>query len=325
MTHRKRTNGLMTGLLFLLILATVGRVSAQAPVVSARIDSSSVLIGDPFHLDLEVRTSPSVKIIWPSLPDTFNHFQLLTRGKIDTLSTPGGTLYRQRITLTSFDSGMWVIPGIRFPVPSTDTSSWPSTDSLVEQVNTVPVDTTRPFKPIHTIRQVPFDLLDYLPYILAGALFVLLLVGLILWLGKRKKPAGPPPPPPPREKPYETALKALYQLQGEKLWQKGEMKPYYVRLTDILRVYLENQFSIPAMELTSEELMDNIRKVTVVSQQQETLRDILATADLVKFAKMQPGPEDHSRCMQQAIELVEWTRPKPKPEEQAGSLSTARP
>jgi len=324
MTHRKRTHGLRSGLVFLLVWASFFRVSAQAPSVSARIDSASILIGDPFHLELEARTPSTGNILWPSLPDTFNHIQVLARGKIDTLSSGGSTLYRQRITLTSFDSGMWKIPGISFPVPGTDTSSWPTTDSILEQVNTVAVDTTQPFKPIHTIRQVPFSLLDYLSYILAGAILVLLILGLIFWLRKRKKPAVPPPPPPPREKPYETALNALYQLQGEKLWQKGEVKPYYVRLTDILRVYLENQFSIPAMELTSEELMENIGRVAVVTQQKEVLRDILMTADLVKFAKMQPWAEDHTRCMQQAIDLVEWTRPKPEPEGEKGSISTTR-
>jgi hypothetical protein len=310
MTCWKRKGLRLLLLAFILMSAWLHPVAGQTPAVSARIDSPSVLIGDQFHLLLEARTDPSVKINWPSIPDTFDHIQVLTRGKIDTLAGGGQTVYTQRITLTSFDSGLWKVPALIFRVPGGDSSEQLMTDSLFEAVNTVPVDTTQPFRPIRPIHGVPFDIRDYLLYILLGAVTALVLAGLIVWLVKRKRPAGPPAPPPPREKPDEAALKALYSLQSEKLWQRGEVKLYYVRLTDIIRTYLEQQFTIPAMELTTEELMDNIRSVTIVSQQKEALNDILFTADLVKFAKMQPFSEDHIRCMQKAVDLVEWTRPK---------------
>lgn len=307
------------GIAALLVAASLLQAQAQTPQVSAKIDSPDILIGQRFHLTLEVQSHPGdAQVSWTVIPDTFNHIQVLQRDKMDTLTQARETIFSQKITLTSFDSGLWKIPGFLFRVIQKNDSPavYTSTDSLFVSVNTVPVDTTQPFKPIKAIRNVPFDIRDYLLYILIGLGAAILAVILVLYLVKRKKPQKPPPPPPPREKPYDTALKALEKLESEKLWQQDQVKLYYVLLTDILRTYLEDQFGITAPEQTTDELMLSIKKVTVVSQQKDQLESILNTADLVKFAKMQPVASDHEDCMKKALEILEWTRPKqePKPE-----------
>ena len=54
------------------------------------------------------------------------------------------------------------------------------------------------------------------------------------------------------------AREALAELEREELWQKGELKAYYSRLVDILRIYLERQMSIQAMESTAEEIIGDL-------------------------------------------------------------------
>ncbi|HVB03479.1 MAG TPA: hypothetical protein VNE41_07140 [Chitinophagaceae bacterium] len=293
----------------LLLSAALCPASAQLTRVNAHTDSSSILIGQQFHLVLEaVSPSGDTQFGWPVVPDTFNEFQVIARNPIDTIASGNSKVYRQTITLTNFDSGLWKIPGFAFRmIPGNGVLT---TDSLYLMVNTVPVDTTRPFRPIKAIREVPFNIMDYLLYILVGLATVVVLVLFILYLIRRKRPERPPPPPAAKEKPDETAFKALKKLESEKLWQQNLVKNYYTRLTDILRVYLEDQFSIPAMEQTTDELMHHIRNITIVSQQKDNLQIILDMADLVKFAKMQPMAADHEQCMKRALEIVDWTRPK---------------
>jgi len=64
--------------------------------------------------------------------------------------------------------------------------------------------------------------------------------------------------------PYQIALKKLDQLGAEKLWQKGFIKEYHSRITEIIREYFEKQFNLPALELTTTEslqLLKNMLKV----------------------------------------------------------------
>jgi hypothetical protein len=79
-------------------------------------------------------------------------------------------------------------------------------------------------------------------------------------------------------------------------------------LTDILRKYLENQFRILAMEFTSAEIMENLKEKTGVGVDAlETLGKVLTMADLVKFAKYTPLPEDHEQSMENAVDFVNKT------------------
>jgi hypothetical protein len=208
---------------------------------------------------------------------------------------------------------MWKIPPFAFNIISPQGAvTGVNTDSFYISVNTVPVDTTQPFKPIKTVRQVSVSWKDYIWYIILGALIVLAIFAIVYYIREsRKKPAAPLPPR-PKETPYETAIKALRKMEEEKAWQNGEIKQYYTALTDILREYIERQFQVPAMELTTDELLQNIKPVTILNQQKDTLRAVLTTADLVKFAKMHPGQEEHYDCLRRAIDIVEWTKPKPK-------------
>lgn len=295
-----------------LLLAVVAH--AQQPQVTARIDSPRILIGQQFHLYLEAKTDPSrAALRWTPVPDTFHHLMVVSRGKIDTLTQGNLQTYRQSVTLTGFDSGRWQIPAFSFkiiPLNSTDTQQLVSTQPLSVTVNTVAVDTTQPFRPIKNIRTVPVNIWDYWYVLLIAAVLIL---ALVLWLRFRKKKRPQPAVvKTPGAPPFKTALEALHRLEEEKLWQQGAVKQYYTRLTDILRLYIENQFGIAAMEQTSDELLEHIKPVTRLNQQRESLQYILETGDLAKFAKLQPSPEEHQACLRKAYEVVEWTKPKPE-------------
>ncbi|PUZ27837.1 hypothetical protein DCM91_06425 [Chitinophaga costaii] len=294
------------------------QVSAQQFSVHATADTNHIRLGEPVKLQVEVKIPASLKgqyqLSMAVLPDSFEHFEVVERAKLDTLAPTAdfSGIFRQTTTLTSFDSGQWNIPPIKYELIKPDqTVDSAFTEPLVIDVNTVAVDTSKAFKPIKSIRGVAWNFMDYIWYFVMGGVAVLL-IGFVIWwffLRKKKAPVVVAPPA-PKETPYQVAMRELHTLETDQPWHQ-DVKAYYTTLTDVLRNYFEQQFKIAALEQTSAELLQNIKPVTILNQQRDKLQAILTVADLAKFAKLQPSPEDHAECLQKAIAIVEWTKPKP--------------
>jgi hypothetical protein len=113
--------------------------------------------------------------------------------------------------------------------------------------------------------------------------------------------------------PHERALMDLEKLRVKKLWQAGKTKEYHTELTDILRRYIEDRFHLMAMESTSGEILEDIEKHNGIRKEsRETLRKVLTVADLVKFAKFAPLPQDHEMSMDAAVEFINTTFTPPE-------------
>ena len=105
-------------------------------------------------------------------------------------------------------------------------------------------------------------------------------------------------------------MEELLKLKEEKLWQSGQDKLYYTKLIDILREYLNLRFGINAMEMTSTQILTSLRENKETKLVEKNMKNILAVADFVKFAKMRPLPDDNEASMRNAISFVEDTKPQ---------------
>jgi hypothetical protein len=89
--------------------------------------------------------------------------------------------------------------------------------------------------------------------------------------------------------PHEIAYRDLAILLEEDLVKKGEIKLFYLRLSNILRHYIENRFGLRAPECTTEEFLIDLRKTDdLLPDHKNLLKDFLKHSDLVKFAAHQP-------------------------------------
>jgi hypothetical protein len=112
--------------------------------------------------------------------------------------------------------------------------------------------------------------------------------------------------------PHEWALMELEKLRVKKLWQAGKIKDYHTEITDILRKYIEDRFHLMAMESTTAEILEDIEnKTLVLKEYREILDKTLSMADLVKFAKYLPLPEEHEKSMDYAIDFINSTNSTP--------------
>ena len=166
--------------------------------------------------------------------------------------------------------------------------------------------------PIKSILVEPANLSDYLFYLILLGVTILGVIAYILW-DRYKKEANEEvliQVPEVSIPVHEKALAQLEQLKKEKLWQKGFIKKYQSRLTHIVREYLEGQFSIRALEMTTQHIVTSLTNKTSLQKSDiESLTRILQIADLVKFAKATPNESIHESFMTEAISFVQKTTP----------------
>ena len=292
-------------------------VLAQNVTVKAKLDSASLVIGDQIHLRFQAQYDPQqYRVSFPQLPDTFNHLEVVNRSKIDTSFGRNTNTYSQTYTLTGFDSGVWKIPPFSFDVQSLKGANGETLfcDSFLVKVNSISVDTTQAFKPIFGIRGAKLPLKEILLYALGIVLILIALIMLIVYIRKRMKQKSPLPEAIPIAiLPHEKAMQALQQIESEQLWQHGLDKEYHTQVSDVIRLYLEEQFGIDCLEKTSNEILQQLRKHKILSPFRPALQSIFEIADMVKFAKSKPGADEHIQSMTLSVNFVvdSYARVKP--------------
>jgi hypothetical protein len=297
------------------IILVLYSVQGKAQKAVASLDTTSIRLGEQVQLKLDVTLPKAAKVIWPVFTDTiFSPVEIIKSGRVDTIETSRNNYlqYKQYLTITSFDSGYKTIPPITFEyqIPGDTSKQKVITDSLLLLVRTVEVDTTRMIKDIKAPMSAPLTLEELWP-IFAGIAIIGLIAGFIwyyLWRKKMRKPLFPVIRK-PQLPPWQTALESLNALETKKLWQNGRIKEFYTELTDVLRLYLENQHSIPAMEMISSDIIESLEKIDSLKNSKDRIWQILQLADLVKFAKENPLPSENDMSLANARNFVMETKP----------------
>jgi hypothetical protein len=295
----------------LMLFAGISGSHAQHISVKAGLDTNAILIGDQVNLSFEVQKDKNYVIDFPLLSDTITKgIEILNTSPVDTAQgDEGRTVLTQEVLITSFDSGKYILPPLPFTWRNNDKSDTLYSSPVELTVYTVPVDTTEEIKPIKMPMEAPVTFAEIWPYFLMGIL--VLVIGLfVYWYIKRRKANKPVfRIEKPKEPAHRVALRDLDKLSEEKLWQKNEIKLFYTRLTNIIRKYLEERFGVYAMEETTGEIMRDIKKGYVDDQQlQSVLYELLSLADMVKFAKNIPLPDENEKLMRHAYDFVIKTK-----------------
>ena len=252
-------------------------------MVEATIDTTNIRIGEQFLLKISVAEIQNV--ILPKIQ--LKGLEVIDSTRIDTIKN---SLIRRYI-LTGFDSGAFYIPQQQIFVKNQAFL----TDSLLVNVATIAIDTTKVKKfPIKTIKKEPYTFDDFKVYIYL-ILAILAIIGFwIYWFVVRKRKETEDAPTYRTLPPYEEAILRLTELDEKLLWQNNKVKEYYSELTEIVRGYIERELKVPALEKTTDEVLEMIKdfkSADSIETSKETidrLKDLLREADLVKFAKSKP-------------------------------------
>ena len=151
-----------------------------------------------------------------------------------------------------------------------------------------------------------------LQILLIAILLLLILLGIagfLYWrkISNKKKPLEV------QLRPEEIALQELEQLLAEKLLARGEVKLFHLKISDILRHYIENRFGFKAPERTTEEFLTELsmarsQKNSLLGSHKTLLADFLIHCDLVKFAKHEPTIAESDKTVAICREFIEETK-----------------
>lgn len=297
-------------ILLIVILSSCYTIQAEDIIVTPKLstDTNNVLIGDRIKLLLELECNKKLKVVMPVIPDTIGAVEVLHKSAIDTITEGNKYRFSQQLEVTCFDSGAYIIPPFVFMYEKSgfNTLFPAATDSIFLYFYTVEVDTSQAIKDIKGPIEEPITFDEYIGYIIAGLVFILIFVAAWIFLKRyRQRPAKPKYQYDPKIPADVFAKAELEKLEKEKLWQAGFVKQYYIRLTDILRLYLQRQLDFQALEMTTDEILDAIQKGSIAHNNIALLEFILRVADLVKFAKGIPLPDENARCLSDAYQIVE--------------------
>lgn len=276
-------------------------------------DSTQVEIGDHLNMKLVINARPEYIIEFPQFGDSMGpNIEIIQKDKIDKVALGGDTIYSQNIVISAFDEGRYFINPLKIYIKNRSTGVADSiyTNDFQLIVTSVKVDTTKPIRPIKAPLKVDYKLNEFTWWIVALiVLLVAAIIGFILYRRYKNKPAPVVARPRPKDPAHIWANKELKKLDQDRLWQSGDAKLYHSKLTDIIRLYLEYRFNYYAMEATTEEIMTKAYNMDINMETGAKLRAILSLADFVKFAKMNPAPDQNTKSMQDALDFVESTKP----------------
>jgi hypothetical protein len=143
--------------------------------------------------------------------------------------------------------------------------------------------------------------------VLALLLVLCLLVG--LWLLFRRRRTQTSEPVVPSLPAHEQAYDELRRLLAKELVEHGFIKEFYQGVSDILRRYLERRFGLRAPERTTEEFLAELTDAdTLNTEQKALLSRFLQHCDLVKFARLEPGPKDIENTLAACRNVIDQTR-----------------
>ncbi len=287
--------------------------------VEARVDPDKATLGDIITYTLLVRHDETITPSPPQLtpPDGL---EFVDQGAKKPYKKDNQRVHEFWFRLRADQVGTLTLPSVTVPFAVTNAKNETIPGSIASpevqlEIQSIlrlqgePTD-IRDIKPIETVGR------DWFPILLAGLASALLIALAVYFWRKRRKTMQPEPTPQMENlSAQELALRELNQLQAKGLLEKGHVREYYFQLSEIFRRYLGNKFKFPALDWTTEEITDFLKRSfqieSLYSQYKEQIVSILKRTDLVKFAKA-PVARDEN-MMEEIVIFIQTTSREEEP------------
>ncbi len=286
---------------------------ADPPPVSitSGVNKAKVRIGDLIEYTVRVAHDKAIEVQMPGHGVNLGGFEIRDYQVEKPEKVDGQMVSEAVYTLSTFFVGEFDIPPLtvyyRFPGDTVHQSlTTEKIHIVVESLKASEAGDIRGIKPPLEIERSWWTLWRW---IFAG--IFILICGAAVYLICRRKKLGKrliPVREAPLRPPHEIALEALQQLKESDLLENGNIKDYYIQISDIIRHYIGGRYFVVAMEMTTTEVLNGLRKETISEEHFRMFESFLHRCDLVKFAKYIPSDDAHEAAFQLAVSLVEQTQ-----------------
>jgi hypothetical protein len=294
----------------------IERHSESGPVrVDLVIRPAEPVIGDVVELELEVRAEAGVEVLMPEFGEALGRFEIVDFAPSRQQDDSGGSIARQKYRLQPARSGVQTIPPLRIefvdrrdgrsPAPQGEDAYEILTDRISLEIKPIlAADAPLELRPRHPDLGPRRDAsMQFWAWAIA-LLFVVAALSPFAWRGfktmrERQR----------RQSAYDVARSTLDLLLGAGRPTTDTMDKFYVKLSLIVRTYLEDRFAIRSPELTTQEFLTEMgRSPDLARSHQRLLQNFLEEADLVKFAGHRPSADVVSESIGAAEQFLAETR-----------------
>lgn len=290
-----------------------GIPTERLPKLRLTVEPPEVAVGELLIWKLEIDRLADQRVHLPS-GASFGDLEIHSREAGETVAAAGRVHETLEVRLIGFEPGQRAIPPLKLTVVDEQGRLGElEVEPAVVNIKSLIANEPEPQLQEDTGPGVDVYQEDYrLLYVGMAMLAALAVAGLTLlgrWLWARRKPKPAPPPPPPRPA-EEIAREKLEALKRSDLLEKGEIKQFYILLSEALREYLGNRYGFDSLEMSTEELLGMARRLPVTTDDFHDLRGLLEETDLVKFAKYLPSLDTSRELLGRTGAFVERTTPR---------------
>ena len=288
----------------LLWLSFTAFAQGQLVQFTVNLQSDTIQIGERTSLILSVEKDAKVVLRPVNLKDSLSAEIEI----IDSVLTESQNQLSCKLVISSFTPGVYTIPEIPLIFTFDNTIDTLYSGKLIFTVLSPEINSEE-IRDIKPPLNLPFKIREILPETGIGLALGIVMVLLILFLIRLFRKKGQEEIAEEVLPAHIIAIRELDRIKEEKLWQNGKIKEFYSRLSDTIRVYIEMRFGIPAMENVSSQTLRDFRKLMPDEDLPlEMLRNILETADMVKFAKGDPLAAENQGNLDNAYLFVGQTK-----------------
>ena len=291
----------MSRLITLFLLPLLGPVFQTEPLAQYIVNPNQPLVGEPVEIELLVTLSSGSQVTaWPDFMISWADFDLVEVGELAIHDTGSQLEYRQTIMMRLWEPGEFLMPEIFVSYQSSGsaipTEITPESLTIIVPSVLTGDETLRALKPQISLSYIP-------PALIVVLLAVVINVGIFVYDRRRAKQANVVEPEALNIRILDKQMMAiLRQVDQHKL----EPSVVYNVVSTSLRDYLCRSFKINGHELTTSELLGALRN-RLSSTQLNLLGQLLSQADLVKFAKVQPGYDSARRYVEATARWLHTT------------------
>lgn len=296
----------------LVELFSVAALAQEKPArLKASVDTTTMTIGDIVTLKLELKRPTSLKVAFPAVGATLGEWVVRGSNRLPSKPLADGQVEDTlALQLTIYKTGDFEIPPLNLEtVQASGEKSVLSSDPIKIKVQSVLTGNEESLKDVKPQAEIAADYKPVLLFLAALASAAYLIYRLIQRLKQRKATA--PPIRPDTRTPEEIAREAIRHLLSRKLIESGNLKEFYLELSEILKRFLGVKLGIPSLERTTEEFTSDLRATAIPAGHYRMIRQFLEECDLVKFAKYRPGEEEIRQIIERSWEIIDTVSARP--------------
>ncbi|MBN1456312.1 MAG: hypothetical protein JW912_00490 [Sedimentisphaerales bacterium] len=282
----------------------VSKVFERGPLaVTLQLKKDHITIAETIDLQLIAKSTPDYKVQLPTLKSgeaDLEDMELIDSHRADDrLDENNNIISSVSFRLEPFTTGSVAIPAITVDFYSPDDPDKKQqiitdpVDVQVDSIMNLPPEAQPELADIADVKTVPADLT-----IAWIAIIIVVIIAALIFRCYWKNRNAPKIIPHILKSAHELALEKLNDLLEEDLLSKGMIKLFYIRISNVLRYYIEHRFSINAPDKTTEEFLYELAGADgQLGADKKMLAEFLTHCDLVKFAKYDPSPDQNEKTI----------------------------